>query len=117
MIIKAVPTIRNVKINAKKTAHPMTEDITKSLNKSLFPSFIIQRYIINLKSQNKFKIKKTQPSYGWVLRLKVEIDLIKIAVSTPPISNFNSPKSAYLSLSTPFVVRDTFRCVGIRPCG
>ena len=62
-------------------------------------------------------VKKSLGLFVSEASAKVEIDLIKIAVSTPPISNFNSPKSAYLDLSTPFVVRDTFRCVGIRPCG
>lgn len=42
--MKAVTAIKDIKINAKKAAHPITEDITKSPNKSLFPSSIIQRY-------------------------------------------------------------------------
>ena len=56
--MKETPTIKDIKINPKKAAHPITEDITKSPNKFLFPSSIIQRYIKYLKSQNKFKIKK-----------------------------------------------------------
>lgn len=58
MIMKAIADIKDIKINAKKAAHPITEDITKSPNKFLFPSSIIQRYIKYLKNQNKFKIKK-----------------------------------------------------------
>jgi len=42
--MKETPTIKDIKINPKKAAHPITEDITKSPNKFLFPSFIIQRY-------------------------------------------------------------------------
>ena len=44
MIMKVIDDIKNIKINAKKAAHPITEDITKSPNKFLFPSSIIQRY-------------------------------------------------------------------------
>ena len=58
MIMKVIDDIKNIKINAKKAAHPITEDTTKSPSKFLFPSSIIQRYIKYLKSQNKFKIKK-----------------------------------------------------------
>ena len=42
--MKAVTAIKDIKINAKKAAHPITEDITKSPNKSLFPSSIVQSY-------------------------------------------------------------------------
>ena len=56
--MKETPTIKDIKINPKKAAHPITEDITKSPNKFLFPSFIIQRYTKYIEIQNKFKIKK-----------------------------------------------------------
>ena len=44
MIMKVIDDIKNIKINAKKAAHPITEDTTKSPTKFLFPSSIIQRY-------------------------------------------------------------------------
>ena len=42
--MKVIAAIKDVKINPKKAAHPITEVITKSPNKFLFPSSIIQRY-------------------------------------------------------------------------
>jgi hypothetical protein len=42
--MKETPIIKDIKINAKKAAHPITEDITKSPSIFLFPSSIIQRY-------------------------------------------------------------------------
>ena len=49
--------------------------------------------------------------------LKVEIDLIKIAVSTPPISNFDYSESAHSEESTPGFVCDALGVSTSDPTG
>ena len=109
-----MPITAVIHINARNVAHPTTEDITKSPNNFFLLSSIGQKYKDYIDYTNKFS--KKNPTDLW-LGLKVEIDLIKIAVSTPPISNSDCPKSAYSELSTPCCVCDTSGVEGIRPCG
>ena len=116
IIIRDVPIMTKRQIRAIKAAHPIVEDITKSPSKFFLPSFIIQRYMKIHKSLNIFKIKKPNLAKVGFL-IKVEIDLIKIAVSTPSISNSDYPKSAYLGLSTPGFVCDVLGVLTSDPTG
>jgi hypothetical protein len=86
------------KATATTTTTNTHSDISESQSTSDHPSQKVANIIRDL--INMAKNKKTQPiKLGFLI--KVEIDLIKIAVSTPPTSNFDHPKSASLGLSTP----------------